>query len=446
MTRPATAVRETVAYGTFPLIALASTQFVHAGEMQSLGFAVDGIQKAFGVSNFEVALIPIAMAVVGIAGAVPFGILADRRRRTLLLALGTLIWTAAMGLTGLATSFGFLLLARMAVGALEATSPAAVSLICDYWPVQKRAARMGLYQLGSFCGAIAAFGLGGVAVSLGGWRWAFFMWMPIGLVAAVLLMLAPEPERGRQDEAMKPPDVPPLARVGTGDYYTMGVREAFRAVLRIRSMWCALVAIAVAQMLLSGLGFWAVTYFKRVHHLGDVGAGGLVGGLAVGSAAGIIGGGYLADRLLRNGIVFGRINIIATASILASLVLMPAFASTSLWVTAPLFVLGGCLLTLPIAPAEALMSEVVVCDLRGRAATLRTVVRTLSSAGPAVIGALSDGIGLRWALVAFMPVYALSGLIVLLARRTYEHDLAFVVAETHRTAIYREERASAPSQ
>lgn len=450
VTRPSVAVRATVTYGSFPLIALAASQFIQAGEMQSLGFAVDGIQGAFGVSNFTVALIPFAMSVVGIAGAVPFGILADRRRRTVLLAIGTLIWTAAMGLTGLATSFAFLLLARMAVGALESTSPAAVSLICDYWPVHKRAARMGLYQLGSFCGAITAFGLGGVAVSLGGWRWAFFLWVPFGLAAAVLLLLAPEPERGRQDHVLAPPDedevasvitLPLPTRVGAGDYYTMGLREAFREVLRIRSVWCGLAAISVGHLLLSGLGFWAVPYFKRVHHLSNAGAGGLVALLAVGSAAGIIGGGYLADRLLRKGSVYGRVHIIAAASVLASLVLAPAFASTSMWVTAPLFVVGGCLLTLPIAPAEALMSEVVVCDLRGRAATLRSVVRTLSSAGPALIGALADVIGLRWALVAFMPIYAVGGLVALLARRTYAQDLAFVLAETERTQPYREARA-----
>ena len=443
--------RAALTYGTFPLVALASGQFVHAGEMQSLGFAVDGIQDAFGVSNFAVALIPFAMSVIGVAGAVPFGILADRRRRTTLLALGTLIWTLAMGVTGLATSFAFLLIARMGVGALESTSPAAVSLICDYWPVHQRGAKMGLYQLGSFCGAIMAFGLGGLAVSIGGWRWAFFLWIPFGLAAAVLLLLAPEPERGRQDHLLVPVTddevvpagltLPAPTRVGAGDYYEMGVRQAFREVMRIRSMWCGLVAISVGQLLLSGLGFWAVPYFKRVHHLGNAGAGGLVALLAVGSAVGMIGGGFLADRQLRRGFVYGRVTIIATASILASVVLAPAFASTSLWVTAPLFVLGGCLLTLPIAPAEALMSEVVVCDLRGRAATLRTVLRTLSSAGPALIGALADGISLRWALVAFMPIYAVSGLVVLLARRTYAEDLAFVLAETERTQVYRSQRA-----
>lgn len=432
--------------------------------MQSIGFAVEGIQAEFGVSDFAVATIPFAMSLVGILGVVPFGILTDRTRRTLLLAAGTLTWTLAMGLTGLAGSFAMLLIARMAVGALESTSPAAVSLICDYWPVQKRAAKMGLYQFGAFCGAITAFGLGSVAVSLGGWRWAFFMWVPFGLVATGLLLKAPEPRRGEQDLAasdaagaspmgacsdVEPEGaarvaalftLPTPTRIGSGDYREMGYRQAFGEVLRIRSMWFGLVTITVGQLLLSGLGFWGIPYFKRVHELGDVAAGGLVGMLALGSAAGIVGGGYLSDRLVRKGSVNGRVHIIAAASVGASLLLVPAFASTSLWITSPLFVLGGLLLTLPIAPAEALMADVVVCDLRGRAATLRSIVRTLSSAGPLLIGALSDVVGLRWALVLFMPLYAVGGLVALGARRTYAADLAFVLAETERTEVYRRAR------
>src|SRR5205085_12526309 len=116
------------------------------------------------IAGFAGAVSPFAMDVVGMAGVLPFGILADRWKRNLLLAIGVVIWTVAMGFTGFATSFVFLLLARMWVGGLEANSPAAISLIGDYWPVEKRATKMGLYQMGNIAGALAAFAIGGVAV------------------------------------------------------------------------------------------------------------------------------------------------------------------------------------------------------------------------------------------------------------------------------------------
>jgi MFS family permease len=136
--------------------------------------------------------------------------------------------------------------------------------------------------------------------------------------------------------------------------------------------------------------------------------------------------------------------VTAAGSLAASIVLVPAFASTSLIVTAPLFFLGGIFLTLPVAPSEALVSDVVVSELRGRAATIRSVVRALSALGPLLVGALSQRLGddadsLRLALVAITPVYAIGGLLMLRAARHYPEDLAYVVAESRR-AREREER------
>src|SRR5262249_14388076 len=110
-----------------------------------------------------------------------------------------------------------------------------------------------------------------------------------------------------------------------------------------------------------------------------------------------------------------------------------------LWLGAALLFLGGVMLTLPIAPAEALCTDVVPPELRGRGAMVRQVVRTASYAGPYLIGVVAVGIasrsdglsstvGLHWAIVSVCPLYALGGLIMLLAVRYYPRDIAYVVA------------------
>jgi MFS family permease len=453
-----TLTRKVVRYGWMPLVALAGTTALESGERQSLAQAVDGIQKSFHISDFEVSLLPFAMALIGVVGSFPIGVLTDRVRRTVLLGVAMLVWTACMGLNGLAGSYLVLFAFRLGVGAVEANGPAAVSLLSDYYPAKDRAKNMGLYQSGALVGALIGLVGGGVAVQLAGWRAAFWMWIPIGLVVAFVVFRQPEPQRGDQDAnfeadlalAAAPAGelvqvsriLPEPLRIGTLDYRTCSQRDAARELLHIRSMWFGVLSLTISNLLLNGLQFWGVPYFKRVHHLDAAAAGGVTGLLGLGAVFGILGGGFLADRLLRRGVLCARVYVVAFGSIAATMVLLPAFASTSLLVTAPLLFLGGALLTLPVAPAEALVSDVVVAQLRGRAATIRGVVRSLANGGAVIIGGvstllissqgLSRADGLRYALVAITPLYAIGGVIMLLAARSYPTDLAFVVAEAQR--------------
>src|SRR5258706_14159171 len=98
----------------------------------------------------------------------------------------------------------------------------------------------------------------------------------------------------------------------------------------------------------------------------------------------------------------------------------------------PLFLVGGVFLRLPVAPADAMLTDVVVAPLRGRAAGLRSIVRSASSLMILIIGVLKGTFGLQTALVAVTPVYAVGGVIMLFAARTYPSDLAFVAAESRR--------------
>jgi MFS family permease len=432
-------------YGWFPIFALATTLAIQNGETSSLSQAIPGIEHTFGVSDAAVGFIPFAMAGVGILGAVPMGVLADRVRRTRLLATATALWTGCMAFNGAAASYLMVFAARLGVGGLEATSPAATSLIADQYRVQDRGRMMGYYQAGSLGGSLIGFVGGGIAVAVGGWRWAFWMWVPAGLLVCWFMLRAPEPPRGHQDaQFLESVDeagagVSAMAtqlgapnRVGTLDYEKASLRQVAREFLHIRTMWLGILSLTVSGLLLNGLSFWAVPYFRRVHHMGPAQAGLVTSVLGVSAIVGILGGGFLADRLMRRGVICARVYVVAFASIAASALLAPAFASTDLPVTVPLFALGGVAVTLPVAPAEAMLTDVVVARLRGRAASVRSAVRSLSTGGPVVIGFVSTLIGLRLALVALTPIYAIGGVLVLLALRTYPRDLAFVLAECRR--------------
>jgi MFS family permease len=457
----ASRIRQVVTYGAMPLVALAFTQLLESGERQSLAVAAKGIKEHFHVGNSSIGLIAAMMTVIGVAGSFPLGVLADRMRRTWLLAGAMALWTVTMALNGIASTFVFLLIARMGVGFVEANGPAAVSLLSDYWPVKDRAKKYGLYQSGALGGALIGLGMGGVLVDKYGWRAAFFMWIPFGIFSVFLLLRQPEPERGVQDAgfgtdletdlamaassfpgeeslAEFPGRLPEPRRVGTLDYSVATPREVLREVMSIKSMWFGVISLTVAQLLLGGLSVFGVDYFQEVHGLSTKAAGGFAGLLGLGSIVGILGGGFLSDRYLKRGHLNARVYVAAFGAIGATVVLVPAFASTNLAFTAPMLCLGGALLTLPVAPSEALVSDVVVPELRGRAGTIRSVVRALSALGPLLIGQLADNVfggggnGLRLAIVALCPVYAVGGALMLLAARHYPHDVAFVVAESRR--------------
>ncbi len=320
----------------------------------------------------------------------------------------------------------------------------------DFYPVVTRARMMGRYQLGSAVGGLFGVALSGVLVDTFGWRAAFWMWIPVGIAVVAMLTRLPEPERGGQDRAfhleetahVEADNVPgllpdlhlPLPRTSTLDYDRASWREVLRELLQIRSMWFGLMSLTISSFLLGALGVWGIEFFKQSFGLSATKAGAFVPAIGGGAALGLVGGGELADLLLRRGVANARVHVTAVSSVLASVLLLPAFLTSSLPLAAVLLFFGSICLTVPVAPSEALVSDVVPGELRGRAAAIRSVVRALSALAPLIVGALSDATDLPTALAIVTPLYAVGGLVMLLAARTYPADLAFVAAQARRTA------------
>lgn len=136
------------------------------------------------------------------AGLLSGGALADRfgARRVFQAGLGVFV-AASLG-CGLAPGVPLLVLARVAQGAGAALSvPASLALLrAAYADRTTRARAVGVW--GGIAGVAAAGGplLGGVLVAEVGWRWVFFVNVPIGLAAMALTQRyvpAPRAQTGR---------------------------------------------------------------------------------------------------------------------------------------------------------------------------------------------------------------------------------------------------------
>ena len=92
----------------------------------------------------------LAFALFYAGMGVPLAILGDRINRVKLISICLGIWSAMTALSGAASTFAHLLLARMGVGFGEAGGVApSHSLLSDYFPPAQRATALGIYSLGS---------------------------------------------------------------------------------------------------------------------------------------------------------------------------------------------------------------------------------------------------------------------------------------------------------
>ena len=103
--------------------------------------------------------------------SIPLGRIVDRANRIRVLVIGILVWTVSCVTCGLAKNFWQLGVARMGVGAGEASvTPASWSLLADYFPEDRRALPVSIFLMGPYLGAGLSLILGAEVV---GWASGF---------------------------------------------------------------------------------------------------------------------------------------------------------------------------------------------------------------------------------------------------------------------------------
>jgi EmrB/QacA subfamily drug resistance transporter len=125
-------------------------------------------------------------ALVYAALIVTFGRIGDQLGRRLMFVIGVAVFVTGSVLSGAASSIGMLIGARALQGLGAAmTSPSTLSIISGTFTGRMRGVAFGVW--GAIAGAAAALGplLGGWLATAASWRWAFFINIPIGVVAVV---------------------------------------------------------------------------------------------------------------------------------------------------------------------------------------------------------------------------------------------------------------------
>ncbi|QMW24675.1 MFS transporter [Sandaracinobacteroides saxicola] len=216
------AAREQVGgrYAWYVLSVLVLVYMFNFIDRQIISILAEDIKRDLGVSDVEMGfLYGTAFAVFYALFGIPLGRLADNWVRTRLLALGLTLWSGMTALSGFATSFTGLAAARVGVGIGEASaSPAAFSMLSDWFPKEKRATALAIYSSGLYIGGGVSLFIGAVVkqqwneafpgggpMGLVGWQAAFLAVGIPGLLLALWVSTLREPVRGLADGMVTPP-------------------------------------------------------------------------------------------------------------------------------------------------------------------------------------------------------------------------------------------------
>lgn len=209
------------AYAWYALGVLVLVYSLNFIDRQILSILAEDIKRDLGLEDAQIGfLYGTAFAVFYALFGIPLGRLADSWYRGRLMAMGLALWSSMTALSGFAGSLGMLAVARIGVGIGEASaSPAAYSMISDYFPKEKRATALSIYSSGLYIGGGLSLPIGGFVLSrwnsafpvpaeaplgLAGWQAAFLAVGIPGLLLALWILSLKEPQRGASDGLPQP--------------------------------------------------------------------------------------------------------------------------------------------------------------------------------------------------------------------------------------------------
>jgi EmrB/QacA subfamily drug resistance transporter len=146
------------------------------------------IAKAFpDASAAQLSWIANLFTIVSAATLVPAGVLADRVGRRRMLLSGVALFTVGSLIGALAPNPAIIMVARtvQALGS-SAYTPAAAAVLIAAFPPERLAAAIGVWAVTGGVSSALGPSLGGLVVAWGGWRWAFWLNIPIGLLVLAL--------------------------------------------------------------------------------------------------------------------------------------------------------------------------------------------------------------------------------------------------------------------
>ncbi len=397
-----------MAYPWFVVAVLMGAYVLSFVDRQIMNLLVGPIRRDLGINDTQMSLLMgFSFAIFYTILGIPMGRLADSRSRRGLIAAGVVVWSAMTALCGLAQTYWQLFLYRIGVGVGEATlSPAAYSMIADYFPPERRATAISVYSMGIFLGSGIAFLLGGLVIKFAmatgavtlpligeirPWQLVFLVLGVSGIVFSFIFFLVREPQRG--------------------DVSGTGGAVPFRDVVSYlwqnrRTVLCHNLGFAMLAFSSYGTSAWIPSFFVRTFKW-EASQVGIVYGLIVMifGCLGILFGGWITDRWLRQGKPDAALRMGIVAAIAATLgggyLMANSGAMAAVLMVPAVFALG-----MPFGAAPAAILAIVPNQMRGQTAAVYLFIVNLIGLGigPTAVALVTDyvfadDLALKWSML-----------------------------------------------
>lgn len=415
-------------------------------DRQIMSLLVEPMKADLGISDSKIGLLQgAAFTIFYTFAGIPLGRLADKKNRRNIIVVGMFLWSIMTAVCGLARSFWFLFAARIGVGAGEAClSPAANSMITDYFPKNKRGKPVALYFMGVYVGVGMSYILGGLVIDMVAtadqillpligeiqpWQLTFMIVSLPGLVLVAVMFTVKEPVRrglvsSPEDtvEASSDLENASAAQVSGGLLSRISADPAGNFFLQHKRTYLTLfLGFGLGGSMAIAFFAWIIALFGRIHgwESSEIGyAFGII--VMVSGTLGIVMSGIIADKLLEKG-------------------QQDAFLKVALWAVLGAMIFGGAAVTvgnaylalallcpavacfgMPVALAPAAVNHITPNQFRGQAIAIYVFVVGIisNSIGPFAPGFLNDYVfkdemALNYSLLTVAIVFGLGAMLAL---------------------------------
>jgi ABC-type branched-subunit amino acid transport system ATPase component/MFS family permease len=421
--------------GFSPLVYLTLAAVVPSTFGVGINLIGNNLEKSFHLHDAGLGAVAFVASVAQLLWAVPLGLWADRGSRKIVAAVALLVFAVLGPLMALSPNvWWFVIIYLFASVGMATGNTVHNSYLSDAYPTEARSRVFSWHYLSDPIAQTLGILIFGYIVAIThNWRWGLVVGLA-GVPIALLVFTIREPDKGTNESShiLKAAGMDVQSEQERAPRVLLG--PAVTRLLRIRSLYYELVAVAVLGFAGISASLFGNLYFVRVWHLsgshGTAERSDIYSIIGLSAFLGLPLAYTVGDRLFRRApqapLILAGICITVYGSLFTVSLYMP-----KLWLVVAFQLL-----------ANAAVAPIAIAIFQTLAATAPPEMRSIcfamfgvyaavfgGFAGGVILGAISDASNVTTALTLVGPVCAIGGALLVVGSRFVRHDITLVIED-----------------